>query len=65
MQEVIYEEIISKVVDCEPNAIKLSSLLHRGTFCEVHIGIARTIQGLTSGTMVAVKKNKGKLFLIL
>lgn len=60
-QEVVYEEIVSKVVDCTPNAIELDSLLHRGTFCEIHIGIAKQVQGLTSGTRVAVKKNKGKL----
>ena len=60
MQELIYEEINPRGYECAPDAVKLETLLHCGSFYEVYSGIVQKLEGCKPGTAVVVKKNQSK-----
>ena len=60
-QEIVYEEINPKGLECGPDAVKLHTLLHSGSFYEVYSGTVGKLKGCTQGTEVVVKRNKGNL----
>lgn len=54
-----YEEVKLEGYECSPNAITTDSLIHRGTFYEVYIGIVHKLENYRPGQHVVVKKNTG------